>query len=61
MSLRGAMSDGRAPGVVFLFPGQGSQYLAMGRELYDSEPVFRAVIDRCDAVVRDDLGDRSSA
>jgi acyl transferase domain-containing protein len=53
---QGAISDGRAPGVVFLFPGQGSQYFAMGRELYDSQPAFRAVIDRCDAIVRDGLG-----
>jgi acyl transferase domain-containing protein len=33
--------------VVFLFPGQGSQYENMGRELYESEPLFRKEMDRC--------------
>lgn len=33
--------------VVFLFSGQGTQYPAMGIELYRGEPVFRAGMDRC--------------
>lgn len=33
--------------VVFMFPGQGSQYVGMGRELYQSEAVFREYIDLC--------------
>ena len=33
--------------VVFMFPGQGSQHVNMGRELYDNEPLFKAEIDRC--------------
>jgi len=33
--------------VVFLFPGQGTQHVDMGRGLYDSEPVFRRELDAC--------------
>jgi amino acid adenylation domain-containing protein len=36
-----------APGVVFMFPGQGSQYVNMGRDLCDSEPVFKQHFDQC--------------
>jgi [acyl-carrier-protein] S-malonyltransferase len=35
-------------GVVFLFPGQGSQYAGMGRELADSFPAARRVFDEAD-------------
>lgn len=35
------------PPVVFLFPGQGSQYINMAREVYESEPLFRQECDRC--------------
>jgi acyl transferase domain-containing protein/acyl carrier protein len=35
------------PGVVMMFPGQGSQYAGMGRELYELEPSYREEIDRC--------------
>ncbi len=36
---------------VFLFPGQGSQYVNMGRELYESEPFFKETMDECFGVM----------
>ncbi|KAF8549493.1 putative polyketide synthase [Imleria badia] len=33
--------------VIFVFSGQGSQYLNMGGSLYATSPVFRNCIDRC--------------
>lgn len=36
-----------APAVVFMFPGAGTQHPNMGRDLYESEPVFRQHADEC--------------
>ena len=33
--------------VIFMFPGQGSQYIDMGLEIYRTEKVFREEMDRC--------------
>ena len=35
----------------FLFPGQGSQFVGMGRALYEREPVARALYDEADALL----------
>ena len=43
-------------GVVFLFPGQGSQYPGMGWELYQSEAIFREQVDACAAYLEPELG-----
>ena len=53
--LEGVQTGGQAP-VVFMFPGQGSQYVGMGAELYENEPVFHAEIDRCVDILHPLLG-----
>jgi amino acid adenylation domain-containing protein len=44
------------PTVSFLFPGQGAQHPNMGRELYESERVFRENVDQCAEILRAPLG-----
>jgi acyl transferase domain-containing protein/aryl carrier-like protein len=48
----GRIVTSRRPRIAFVCSGQGPQWWAMGRELLREEPVFRATIERCDAVVR---------
>ena len=50
------MIDRTDAGVVFLFPGQGSQYPGMGWELYKSEAIFREQVDACAADLEPELG-----
>ena len=40
----------------FMFSGQGAQHVNMAREVYQHEPVFRAVVDECAAVLAPILG-----
>jgi myxalamid-type polyketide synthase MxaE and MxaD len=42
--------------VVFVFSGQGSQWLGMGRQLMKEEPVFRSTIENCDARLSSRVG-----
>ncbi|WP_030517776.1 type I polyketide synthase [Nocardia sp. NRRL WC-3656] len=44
------------PRIVFVFPGQGSQWLGMGRALFHSEPAFRTAVEACDDAIRSEAG-----
>jgi len=56
--LRGEMRPESAAGqahpvkLAFVFSGQGPQWWAMGRQLLESEPVFREMIEKCDSLFR---------
>ncbi|HET7695297.1 MAG TPA: acyltransferase domain-containing protein [Vicinamibacterales bacterium] len=50
----GAVSPAARP--VFLFSGLGAEYPEMGRGLYGLSRVFRAELDRCDAIYRELTG-----
>jgi amino acid adenylation domain-containing protein len=51
-----ASVSAEAPPVTFMFPGQGTQHPGMGRQLYETEPAYRAEIDECVSFLRQECG-----
>ena len=44
---------GRRPRIAWQFTGQGSQYVSMGLNLYQTQPIFRQVIDEFDSALKE--------
>ncbi|MFL9458790.1 aminotransferase class III-fold pyridoxal phosphate-dependent enzyme [Tolypothrix bouteillei VB521301_2] len=51
----GQTRKNQRPRLAFLFTGQGSQYINMGRQLYEQAPIFRKTIDLANEILRPDL------
>ncbi len=49
----GQVDPNNMPKVAFVFSGQGPQWWAMGRELYENEPIFRATIERISFLLKE--------
>ena len=48
----GTVSPLQKTSVVFMMPGQGSDYKFMGKQLYEKEPTFKQYLDECNTKIK---------
>jgi acyl transferase domain-containing protein len=52
---RKVVPEGKQPQIAFLFSAPGAHYAQMGRELFETQPVFRAALEEVSAALREHL------
>ncbi len=50
--IEGQIKGRKKPKVLFVFPSEKSEYLGMGHQLYQNQPVFHSALDKCGEIVQ---------
>lgn len=53
--------DQNVNSIAFTFPGQGAQYIGMGKQLYESAPIFKSNLDKCFQIFEEETGENLKA
>ena len=48
--------DDQISKIAFMFPGQGAQYVSMGKDLYKSNRLFKKILDECFGIINSEIG-----
>lgn len=51
-----SFSKDESRSLAYMFPGQGAQYLNMGKNLYETEPICRKIFDECFSIFKSETG-----